>query len=220
MTCENAHFGCPTVVKLDLLPHHLKACEHNPKRPIPCEQGCGLTVPKDEMKEHNCVRDLRALVTTHEQKMGEMQKDLSDCKYQLAEQRREINLLKDRVVKSFGGGSNAAGGAVGAMAGAAAAGSSGGSAGAEAVRSVAGATSRTVTNQIQDEEVVRWAAGLPRARVARWGGMISTPDAVLQVITNPKSYTRVKFEIVSDVTPSRGKPVQFWPRQNSVYVEP
>ena len=38
------------MVKLDLLPHHLKECEHNPKKKVSCEQGCGLTVPKDEMK--------------------------------------------------------------------------------------------------------------------------------------------------------------------------
>ncbi|KAI8428676.1 hypothetical protein MSG28_007398 [Choristoneura fumiferana] len=31
------------------------------------------------------------------------------------------------------------------------------------------------------EEVSRWAASLARARVTRWGGMISTPDDVLQV---------------------------------------
>ena len=37
------------VVKLDSLSHHLKECEHNPKKPVPCSQGCGLTVPKDEM---------------------------------------------------------------------------------------------------------------------------------------------------------------------------
>ena len=35
---------------MDLLPHHLKECEHNPKKPVSCLQGCGLTVPKDEMK--------------------------------------------------------------------------------------------------------------------------------------------------------------------------
>ena len=38
------------MIKLDLLPHHLKECEHNPKKKVSCEQGCGLTVPKDEMK--------------------------------------------------------------------------------------------------------------------------------------------------------------------------
>ena len=43
---------------------------------------------------------------------------------------------------------------------------------------------RTVSsNLMQDDEVARWAARLPRARVSRWGGMISTPDAVLQVNT-------------------------------------
>ena len=37
------------MVKLDILALHLKECEHNPKKPVPCSQGCGLTVPKDEM---------------------------------------------------------------------------------------------------------------------------------------------------------------------------
>ena len=32
---------------------------------------------------------------------------------------------------------------------------------------------------------MRWAGTLPRARVTRWGGMISTPDAVLQVRARP-----------------------------------
>ena len=42
------------VVKLDILAMHLKECEHNPKKPVPCGQGCGLTVPKDEMvRLHN-----------------------------------------------------------------------------------------------------------------------------------------------------------------------
>ena len=35
--------------------------------------------------------------------MSEMTTDLHDCKYQLAEQRREISLLKDMVIRgSFG----------------------------------------------------------------------------------------------------------------------
>ena len=36
-------------VKLDILAMHLKECEHNPKKPVACVLGCGLTVPKDEM---------------------------------------------------------------------------------------------------------------------------------------------------------------------------
>ena len=59
VTCDNSHFGCEVVVKLDHLSHHLRECEHNPKRLVSCQQGCGLTVPKDEMGDHNCVREMR-----------------------------------------------------------------------------------------------------------------------------------------------------------------
>lgn len=41
---------------------------------------------------------------------------------------------------------------------------------------------RAIADQMEQDEVVRWSASLARARVTRWGGMISTPDAVLQVI--------------------------------------
>ena len=50
ISCDNQCHGCDVIVKLDLLPHHLKECEHNPKRPVTCTQGCGQTVAKDEMK--------------------------------------------------------------------------------------------------------------------------------------------------------------------------
>ena len=40
---------------------------------------------------------------------------------------------------------------------------------------------RALADQMEREEVVRWANSLARARVTRWGGMISTPDDVLQV---------------------------------------
>lgn len=40
---------------------------------------------------------------------------------------------------------------------------------------------RAIADQMEQDEVVRWSASLARARVTRWGGMISTPDAVLQV---------------------------------------
>lgn len=40
---------------------------------------------------------------------------------------------------------------------------------------------RALADQMERDEVVRWANSLTRARVTRWGGMISTPDEVLQV---------------------------------------
>lgn len=48
--CDNASFGCTAIVKLDLLPSHCLECEFNPKKPVPCDSGCGLIVPKDELK--------------------------------------------------------------------------------------------------------------------------------------------------------------------------
>lgn len=41
---------------------------------------------------------------------------------------------------------------------------------------------RAIADQMEMDEVIQWSATLARARVNRWGGMISTPDAVLQVI--------------------------------------
>ena len=35
--CENDAFGCEGVVRLDQLQSHLSQCEHNPKRPVNCE---------------------------------------------------------------------------------------------------------------------------------------------------------------------------------------
>ena len=40
---------------------------------------------------------------------------------------------------------------------------------------------RTLTSRMQDADAVRsWCNSLPRAKVTRWGGMISTPDTDLQ----------------------------------------
>ena len=78
--CDNELYGCSVVVKLDSLSHHLKECEHNPKKPVPCSQGCGLTVPKDEMVEHNCVRELRLLVRDQGESICKVQQDMTDMR--------------------------------------------------------------------------------------------------------------------------------------------
>jgi len=44
--CDNAPQGCSSIVKLDSLAVHLNECEFNPKKPVSCEQGCGLVIPK------------------------------------------------------------------------------------------------------------------------------------------------------------------------------
>jgi hypothetical protein len=49
ISCDNAEFGCEAVVRLDALEGHLAECQHNPKRPVKCEKGCGMVVPLDEV---------------------------------------------------------------------------------------------------------------------------------------------------------------------------
>ena len=56
VTCEYSEYGCKEVTKLDLLPAHLKECEYNPKKPIVCQQGCGLTIDKAKLKVRTLIK--------------------------------------------------------------------------------------------------------------------------------------------------------------------
>ena len=108
LTCDNSIYGCTAILKLDLLQTHVQECEFNPKRPVPCELGCGLVVPKDELKgiylqinhlrcrkvnnthllqEHNCVRELRSLMQAQQSKLVEVQAEVAEGKFQLQEQK-------------------------------------------------------------------------------------------------------------------------------------
>lgn len=149
------------MLKLDTLPTHLEDCEHNPKRPLPCEQGCGLIIPKDELKDHNCIKELRALIQTQQQKLNDFQQNLTEQRFILNEQKRELQLLKDfmRAMK------------------------------------ISNPTMRAIADAMERDEVVRWSSTLIRARVTRWGGMISTPDEALQV----KGFFFVRASLVSTV---------------------
>lgn len=62
IACDNATYGCTAVVKLDMLSAHIQECEHNPKKPVHCESGCGIVVPKDELKV--CLFVIDALCTS------------------------------------------------------------------------------------------------------------------------------------------------------------
>jgi hypothetical protein len=46
------------------------------------------------MQDHNCVRELRSLVNSQQQKMNEMQTEILEAKLSLNEQKREIQMLK------------------------------------------------------------------------------------------------------------------------------
>ncbi len=54
ISCDNAGFGCIATLRLDQLQSHLKDCEHNPKRPVNCEEGCGW-VASNWQKMHSAL---------------------------------------------------------------------------------------------------------------------------------------------------------------------
>lgn len=147
ISCDNQIYGCTQVLKLDALQSHLEECEHNPKRPLPCDNGCGFIIPKDEYSNHNCVRELRSLCHSQAQKLAELKTEITDQNLTINELKRELNLIKDFM---------------------------------RAMR-VSNPAMRAIADQMERDEVLRWSNSLPRARVTRWGGMISTPDDSLQV---------------------------------------
>ncbi|OQR75996.1 E3 ubiquitin-protein ligase NRDP1-like [Tropilaelaps mercedesae] len=137
LSCKYAEHGCTDVVKLDGLEAHEAACEFNPGRPVTCTEGCNLVIPKDELRDHNCIKELRALTLRQQVRMAEMERQINS---QLA----EINRLKDLRAghpHSLGSGD---------------------------------------TFQDSRDQLLLWSSNLSVARVTRWGGMISTPDRVLQ----------------------------------------
>lgn len=95
ISCDNKTYGCQVVLKLELLPNHLNECEFNPKKPLPCEKGCGLIIPKDELREHNCVKELRGLVDQQQQKLMELRSEISDQSRTINDLCRELTLFKD-----------------------------------------------------------------------------------------------------------------------------
>ncbi len=50
--------------------HKYNACV---QKPVACTQGCGLTVPKDEMVEHHGVRELRLQVKDQADRLAKHQ---------------------------------------------------------------------------------------------------------------------------------------------------
>lgn len=88
------------MIKLDSLTSHLHECEHNPKRPVPCTR-CGIVLPMDELKRHNCVRELRELIHTQQQKITEFKQEIQEQKLQIAQQQRDLDMLKVLYISIF-----------------------------------------------------------------------------------------------------------------------
>uniref|UniRef100_A0A1A9WWT4 E3 ubiquitin-protein ligase NRDP1 n=1 Tax=Glossina brevipalpis TaxID=37001 RepID=A0A1A9WWT4_9MUSC len=148
ITCNNAANGCTLIVKLDALNSHLQECEYNPKRQLPCEKGCGLSVPQDELEDHNCVRELRSMLLKQQQEMSEIKAEINDKNIIVKGLKRELQLFKDFMH----------------------------------ALTASNPSMRAIADQIHRDELIRWSSTLTRARVTRWGGMISTPEEALQTM--------------------------------------
>ena len=110
--------------------------------------GCGFIVAKDEIKNHNCIRDLRKQLVESHEKVISMESELSVLRMSSNSMQNEINILKEciRVLQS----------------------------------STPISRLRELQTELEKQDMMRWAQQLGIARVLRWGGMISTPDTVLQ----------------------------------------
>ncbi|CAB4061675.1 RNF41 [Lepeophtheirus salmonis] len=63
------HKDCAKLVKLEQLSSHMKDCEFNPKKPVICDQGCGLALSKENLTSHNCITELKSRVENQEKKI-------------------------------------------------------------------------------------------------------------------------------------------------------
>lgn len=181
ITCDNKDFGCTNVVALEGLETHLTECSFNPKRLVQCEKGCSLMVPLDEVPQHSCIKKLHDLLKLEQTrtedlttKVDRMEIQLSEqalkvdrLEAQLSEQNREL-LKADRLEIQLSEHNRE----ILIL--------------KEMVRSLRVSTVFPRVNTTDETEkaiqTVRWLSGLKPARIKRWGGMISTPDDVLQSI--------------------------------------
>lgn len=166
LRCDYASFGCPAIVKLEHLQAHSHECEYNPKRPAICTAGCSMLLSKDELKNHNCIKELRKVITDQQIKINELSNELVKQKSDLELFQNELRVLKSFATQYFrnAGNANAAG------------------ASASSLAMMMQSASLNGTQLENNDEIARWSSTLANAKVNRWGGIISTPDAVLQAV--------------------------------------
>ena len=104
--------GCQQVVKLELLQAHRDGCDFNPDKSVMCSKGCGLEMRRNQVDGHNCLSDLRNLVTkqassiaklkTHRKAQAEQIVELKERikrmqEHEWPEQQRQLHHLQQQV---------------------------------------------------------------------------------------------------------------------------
>ncbi|XP_074597632.1 E3 ubiquitin-protein ligase NRDP1-like [Brevipalpus obovatus] len=92
--CDFVAEGCREVVCLEDLASHRLDCEYNPEHPIPCEKDCGAMVPKNQLDKHDCIKDLRTLISSQQKEIQELKSAISIL-VSLSEQQRRMASLNN-----------------------------------------------------------------------------------------------------------------------------
>ncbi len=152
ITCDNEGFGCDVVVQLESLESHVEQCKYNPKRMTPCTKGCGLTIPFNEMDQHNCIERLHSCLRKESERVAHLENRLEELEQQILDQHNDLLSLNELVLT---------------------------------LRSTVPVSISVPSYPDEVERAIQtsqWLVTLRPARIRRWGGMISTPDTVLQSI--------------------------------------
>lgn len=153
ITCDHTAFGCTSYVRLENLNHHSQECEFNPKKPVICNLGCEILIAKDELKSHNCIKELRKVIDDQQSKINQLSNEVSKQKNDLEVYVNELRVLKSFATKVF-------------------------RTSAPNINSLG----FDDFNSREINEITQWSSTMNIAKITRWGGIISTPDTVLQAV--------------------------------------
>lgn len=148
-TCEYKENGCEELIGLDGLLTHQDECDFNPKKPIPCLQGCGAIVAKDKMAEHSCMQEMGSIVRSQQTQIDRLIQENGEYKAKIERLINDIVVLQECV---------------------------------RSLRCTNIPRQQVPQPSIERNVVTRWTESLNYAKVTRWGGVISTPDVVLQTV--------------------------------------
>ncbi|XP_037943570.1 E3 ubiquitin-protein ligase NRDP1-like [Teleopsis dalmanni] len=94
LSCTNVAEGCTVILKLEDLGAHRSQCEYNPNVLLTCEKGCGMFIPKDQMKDHNCIRELSKASKSLKRKIFDLEANLQYSKQTILELKADSELFK------------------------------------------------------------------------------------------------------------------------------
>lgn len=90
--------GCPAIVKLELLQSHTDTCEFNPFKPVVCEKGCGIVLLRNQVEDHNCLSDLRELVSKQQSQINDLEQGQNRQSNEIVILRGHLKRLQDTEV--------------------------------------------------------------------------------------------------------------------------